>query len=99
MQRLAGKVALVTGGNSGIGLAAARRLHGEGARLVIAARDKAKLDDAASSIGQDVIAAVVDVAQVGQIDHLFDLVAARIGTLDVLFLNAAMRRFPPRAAV
>jgi len=97
MKRLQGKVALVTGGGSGIGLAVARRFHAEGARVVIAARDAANLERAAASIGDDVATFSVDVANVGQLEELFDVVAGRVGPLDVLFVNAGVARFAPLA--
>ena len=69
MKRFEGKVAIVTGGNSGIDLAEARRLHGEGARVAITSPDKAKLDEAEASIGENVVTVVIDLAKVTRIDR------------------------------
>lgn len=64
MQKLEGKVALVTGGNSGIGLAAAKRLYEEGAHVAISGRNQKTLDDAAKAIAKDVLAVKVTGAEV-----------------------------------
>ena len=66
--KLAGKVALVTGGNSGIGLATAKLFSQEGAKVIISGRDRNTLDQAASAIGGDVLALQADVADLNQID-------------------------------
>ena len=95
MKRLEGKVALVTGGNSGIGLASAQRLHEEGARVVISGRNARTLDAAVSAIGADTVALQSDVAKAADIDKLFATVAAKVGKIDVLFANAGIARFAP----
>ncbi len=76
MKRLDGKVALITGGNSGIGLASAKRLHEEGARVVITGRDAKTLDEAQSAIGTGTLAIQSDVSKLGDIDRLFSTVAS-----------------------
>jgi NAD(P)-dependent dehydrogenase (short-subunit alcohol dehydrogenase family) len=91
--KLAGKVALVTGGNSGIGLATAKLFSQEGARVVIAGRDRSTLDEAISTIGSDVLALQVDVANLEQIDRLYKEIAERFGKIDILFANAGIGRF------
>jgi NAD(P)-dependent dehydrogenase (short-subunit alcohol dehydrogenase family) len=91
--KLAGKVALVTGGNSGIGLATAKLLSQEGAKIVIAGRDIDTLNDAASTIGGDVLAVQADIAKLEQIDRLYQSIAEKFGKIDVLFANAGIGRF------
>ncbi|HTV51722.1 MAG TPA: SDR family oxidoreductase [Steroidobacteraceae bacterium] len=95
MRRLEGKVAVVTGGNSGIGLASAKRLHAEGARVAISGRDARSLDAAVSQIGSDTLAVQSDVSKLADIDRLYSLVAAKLGKIDVLFVNAGVGRFAP----
>jgi NAD(P)-dependent dehydrogenase (short-subunit alcohol dehydrogenase family) len=98
VKRLAGKVAVVTGGNSGIGLATAKRLHEEGARVVITGRDAKTLDAAASAIGDGSVAIQSDVSKLGDIDRLFSVVESKVGKVDVLFANAGIAKFAPYAA-
>src|SRR6476619_242902 len=74
-----GKVALVTGGSSGIGLATARRFAAEGARVLITGRRPEELDGAARSIGGDVIAARGDVSKLADLDRLYDVIRDRAG--------------------
>jgi NAD(P)-dependent dehydrogenase (short-subunit alcohol dehydrogenase family) len=73
MKRLEGKVAVVTGGNSGIGLATAKRLQEEGAKVAIADRSRKTLDDAVRSIGNGVVAVQADVAKLTDLDKLSPL--------------------------
>src|SRR2546430_15095190 len=70
MKRLEGKVAVVTGGNSGIGLAAAKRLQEEGALVAIAGRSKKTLDETVKTIGNGVLAVQADVSKLADIDKL-----------------------------
>ncbi len=95
MKRLEGKVAVVTGGNSGIGLAAAKRLHEEGARVAIAGRESKTLEQAVKSIGNGVVAVQADVAELADIDRLYTTVAQKLGRIDVLFVNAGVAKFAP----
>ena len=95
MKRFAGKVAVVTGGNSGIGLATARRLLDEGARVAIAGRNKQTLDEAARSLGKDVLAIQVDVTRTADLDRLYAEVTRAWGKIDVLFVNAGVAKFAP----
>lgn len=95
MKRLAGKVALVTGGSSGMGLASAQLFAEHGARLVVTGRDPAALAAAASLLGEDALAVSSDAADLTQIDALMATVKARHGRIDVLFVNAGVARAAP----
>jgi NAD(P)-dependent dehydrogenase (short-subunit alcohol dehydrogenase family) len=98
MKRLEGKVAVVTGGNSGIGLATAKRFHEEGARLVISGRNQKTLDEAVKAIGKDTIAVQADVSNTKDLDRLYATVSQKLGKIDVLFANAGIYKFAPFAA-
>jgi NAD(P)-dependent dehydrogenase (short-subunit alcohol dehydrogenase family) len=95
MGKLEGKVAVVTGGNSGIGLATAKEFAREGARVVITGRDRRTLSEAAREIGGDVLALRSDSSSLGDIDGLFAAVGERFGRVDVLFVNAGVGKFAP----
>jgi NAD(P)-dependent dehydrogenase (short-subunit alcohol dehydrogenase family) len=95
MERFAGKVALITGGNSGIGFAVARRLASEGARVLISGRNQATIDAAVRELGSDALGIVADVGQLGGIEQLFERVQEATDRLDVLFLNAGIAIFAP----
>lgn len=97
MKRLDGKVALVTGGNSGIGLAAAKRLREEGARVAISGRNQKTLDEAVKSLGSDVLAVNADVSKAAELDKLFAAITKKFGKIDVLFANAGIYKFAPIA--
>jgi NAD(P)-dependent dehydrogenase (short-subunit alcohol dehydrogenase family) len=90
MRSLAGKVALVTGGNSGIGLATARTFHANGAHVVIAGRDHETLEAVAHELGHDVLAVRVDVTQLSEIEQLMARTHETFGRLDILFVNAGI---------
>ncbi len=97
MPKLTGKVAVVTGGNSGIGLATAKRFREEGARVVISGRDQKTLDEAVKTIGGDVVAVRADVSKLSDLDKLYKTVADKFGKIDVLFANAGIAKFAPVA--
>ena len=99
MKRFEGKVAVVTGGNSGIGLATAKRLHDEGARVAISGRSQKTLDEAVEILGKDVLAVKGDVAKLADLDKLYGAVAEKFGKIDVLFVNAGVAKFAPLTAV
>jgi len=95
MSRLAGKVAVVTGGNSGIGLATAKLFHAEGAKVAIAGRDQKTLDEAGKAVGEGTLAVRADVAKLSDIDTFISAVGKKFGKIDVLFANAGVARFAP----
>lgn len=95
MRKLEGKVAVVTGGNSGIGLATARTFAAHGAKVAISGRDPQTLEKAAKEIGGDTLAVRSDVANPAELDGLFHQVKARFGGIDVLFVNAGIAQFAP----
>src|SRR5262244_1770234 len=97
MKRLEGKVAVVTGGNSGIGLATAKRFQQGGARVAISGRSKKTLDEAVKAIGNGVLAIQADVAKLADLDKLYTEVSQKLGKIDVLFVNAGIARFAPLA--
>jgi NAD(P)-dependent dehydrogenase (short-subunit alcohol dehydrogenase family) len=97
MKRLEGKVAVVTGGNSGIGLATAKRFKEEGARVAILGRSRKTLEEAAKTIGNGVVAVQGDVAKLTDVDRLYAQVAEKLGKIDVLFVNAGVAKFAPLA--
>jgi NAD(P)-dependent dehydrogenase (short-subunit alcohol dehydrogenase family) len=99
MRRLEGKVAVVTGGNSGIGLASAQRLQAEGARIAISGRSQKTLDEASKLLGGDALVVQSDVSDPEAIDKFFSQVAKRFGKIDVLFVNAGIAKFVPYAAM
>jgi len=88
--KLEGKTALVTGGNSGIGLAIARRFAEEGARVFIAGRDQAKLDAAVAQIGARAEAIRADVTVSLELDALFDTLRTRAPLLDILVTSSGV---------
>lgn len=98
MERLKGKVAVVTGGNSGIGLAAAKRLQQEGARVAISGRNAKTLDQAVKTIGNGVLAVQSNVASPADLDQLYATVSKKLGKIDVLFVNAGIYKFVPLSA-
>jgi NAD(P)-dependent dehydrogenase (short-subunit alcohol dehydrogenase family) len=95
MKKLEGKVAVVTGGNSGIGLAAAKLLRQEGAKLAISGRDQASLTAAAKEIGGDTLAVRADISNIADLDALFTKVLKTLGKVDILFANAGVAKFAP----
>lgn len=97
MSRLNGKVAVVTGGNSGIGLASAQRLQKEGARVAISGRSQKTLEEASKILGKDALVVQADVSKLPEIDKLYSAVAAKFGKIDILFVNAGIATFAPFA--
>jgi NAD(P)-dependent dehydrogenase (short-subunit alcohol dehydrogenase family) len=99
MGKLDGKVAVVTGGNSGIGLASAKRLVSDGAYVFITARRKGELDAAAAEIGKNIIAVQCDVSKLADLDRLFATVKEVKGHVDILFANAGIAEGAPLGAI
>jgi NAD(P)-dependent dehydrogenase (short-subunit alcohol dehydrogenase family) len=95
MGKLEGKVAVITGGNSGIGLATAKEFKEQGARVIITGRDQKTLDEAKREIGGDVLAVRSDASSLADIDKLFAAVKDKFGKIDVLFVNAGIGKFVP----
>ena len=99
MGRLEGKVAVVTGANSGIGLACAERFAAEGARVFMTGRRRAELDEAVAAVGHDARGVQGDVANLADLDRLYGIVRAEAGRIDVLLANAGAAEFVPLAAI
>ena len=90
MKRLANKVAVVTGGNSGIGLATAKLFAEHGAKVAITGRDKASIEKAIALVSNDSIGIVSDVADLKNIDAQYKQVKEKFGNIDVLVVNAGI---------
>lgn len=99
MRKLSGKVAVITGGNSGIGLAYAQTFAAEGARVVIVGRRQDAVDTALASIGPDAMGFVGDVADLAMHDRLLAAVKARFGAIDIYVANAGTAILEPSVAV
>jgi NAD(P)-dependent dehydrogenase (short-subunit alcohol dehydrogenase family) len=94
-KKLAGKVALVTGGSSGLGLATAQLFAIEGAKVFVTGRRKEELDSAADQIGHGVFGIQGDISNMSDLDHLYEQIKEKAGRLDVLFANAGGGEFAP----
>jgi NAD(P)-dependent dehydrogenase (short-subunit alcohol dehydrogenase family) len=93
--KLNGKVALVTGGNSGIGLATAKRFVSEGAYVFITGRRQKELDTAVKEIGKNVTAVQGDVSNLADLDRLFAQIKKEKGKIDIVFANAGVAKYAP----
>lgn len=94
-KKLAGKVAVITGGNSGIGLATAQRFVAEGAHVFITGRRQSELDAAVKQIGNNVTGVQGDVSNLADLDRLYATVKHQKGRIDILFANAGGGEFAP----
>jgi len=94
-RKLENKVAVITGGNSGIGLATAKRFVAEGAYVFVAGRRQAELDAAVKEIGDNVTAVQGDVVKLADLDRLYATVKAKTGRIDILFANAGISSMTP----
>jgi NAD(P)-dependent dehydrogenase (short-subunit alcohol dehydrogenase family) len=95
MSGLEGKVAVITGGNSGIGLATAKRFVAEGAYVFITGRRQLELDAAVKDIGDNVSSVQGDVANLADLERLYATVKAKKGRVDILFANAGTATLAP----
>lgn len=93
MSRLAGKIALVTGGNSGIGLATAKRFVDEGAHVFVTGRRNEQLAAAVKAIGKNATGVAADVSKPADLDRLFDQIKREKGRLDIVFANAGTAKY------
>jgi NAD(P)-dependent dehydrogenase (short-subunit alcohol dehydrogenase family) len=93
--KLKDRVAVITGGNSGIGLATAREFKANGAKVVIFGRSRQTLDQAAASLGSDVLTVQGDVRNLGDLERLFKQAGERFGKIDILVANAGIAKFAP----
>jgi len=98
MKNLEGKIAVVTGGSSGIGLATAKRLVDEGAHVVITGRREKELKEAATFIKRNVTTVVGDVSRLDDLDRLYAVVKKKHGHIDILFANAGAGTVAPLVA-
>jgi len=97
MGKLSGKIAIVTGGNSGIGLATAKLFAAEGAQVVVTGRRKAELDAAVAEIGHGAVGVQGDVSKLAELDALYAEVKGKFGRIDILFANAGVCELAPLA--
>ena len=95
MSKLSGKVAVITGGNSGMGLATAKRFVQEGATVIITGRRQDALDEAVASVGGSIESFRGDISVIADLDRLRAQVEARHGRVDVLYANAGMAILNP----
>jgi NAD(P)-dependent dehydrogenase (short-subunit alcohol dehydrogenase family) len=95
MGKLEGKIALITGGNSGIGLATAKQFVNEGAYVFITGRHDAELTAAVKEIGRNVTGVQGDVSDLADLDRLFAQIKREKGRLDIVFANAGIAKYAP----
>jgi NAD(P)-dependent dehydrogenase (short-subunit alcohol dehydrogenase family) len=95
MSKLQGKVAVITGGTEGIGLATAQLFVKEGAYVFITGRRQKELDDAVTAIGSNVTGVRGDVAKLADLDRLYEVVGKAKGRIDTILANAGVGEFAP----
>ena len=99
MGKLEGKIALITGGNGGIGLATAKQFVNEGAYVFITGRREPELAAAVKEIGRNVTGVQGDVSNLGDLDRLFAQIKREKGKLDIVFANAGVARYAPLGSI
>src|SRR6202011_1615931 len=99
MGRLTGKIAVITGGNSGIGLATAKRFVSEGAYVFLTGRRQDELDKEGANLGSGVTGVQGDIANLDDLDRLFAPAQAEKGHVDILFANAGIGNMSPLGAI
>jgi NAD(P)-dependent dehydrogenase (short-subunit alcohol dehydrogenase family) len=99
MSKLEGKIALITGGATGIGFATARRFVSEGAEVIITGRRKPELDTAVKLLGGTVLGVQGDVSNLADLDRLYATIREQKGHLDIVFANAGGGSFAPLGAI
>src|ERR1700756_4242399 len=99
MGRLEGKIALITGGNSGIGLATAKQFVNEGAYVYISGGPGTKVGGGVKEIGKNVTGIQGDVSNLGDLDRLFAQIKREKGKLDIVFANAGAAKFAPLGSI
>jgi NAD(P)-dependent dehydrogenase (short-subunit alcohol dehydrogenase family) len=99
MGKLEGKIALITGGNGGIGLATAKQFVNEGAYVFITGRREQELTAAVKEIGRNVTGVQGDVSNLGDLDRLFAQVKREKGKLDIVFANAGVAKYAPLGSI
>ena len=97
--KLTDKIALITGGSSGLGLATAKRFVAEGAFVFITGRRQAELDGAVKELGENAVGVRGDISKLPDLDHLFSVIKEKKGRLDILFANAGGGAFVPLGEV
>lgn len=97
MSKLDNKIAVITGGNSGIGLATARRYAAEGAKVILTGRRKEAIDEAVATIGESASGIVADASNLADTDRMMEQIRQEHGRIDVLFINAGVAPFAPLA--
>lgn len=93
--KLQNKIAVITGGNSGIGLAAAHELTQQGTRVIIIGRNTDAVAKAAKDVGGNTLGLVADVSKIADLDRVFQAIRERAGQIDILFANAGIAEFAP----
>jgi NAD(P)-dependent dehydrogenase (short-subunit alcohol dehydrogenase family) len=99
MGKLQGRVAVITGGSTGIGLATAKLFVKEGAYVFITGRRQQELDEAVKAIGSNVTGVQGDVAKLADLDRLYDTVGRVKGRIDIVFANAGVAEFAPLGSI